>query len=370
MDYTSPVSGKLIFDALRDVDCIVMAANIRVQQSTRGIMQAAMEKEAAVLFEIAKSEIGYTAQRPAEFVAKIKEAAQELNFNQPYCIHGDHITIKENTPEAVKAGEDLIKEELAAGFTSFAIDASHNFNVEAKDVRDQLKDNIEITTKLAKLIPGEYSLEVEVGEIGRVDPETGKQELTTVEEAVAFIKALQENGIKPDLLAINNGTVHGNVYDADGNIVPLLGLDAQRTREIADAIKPLGVKIAQHGITGTPFELMHKVIDAGVAKGNVGTNWQNIVVDNLPDDLRKKMEDWVLGSKHYAKAKEKSPKKSDKEIVSKNIKHAIKEFKTELENIDQEYVDKIAAASKKSALDFFDAFNALGTGSKVKAAIE
>jgi fructose-bisphosphate aldolase class II len=228
-DYNKPVSGKLIFNALKDRKCIIMAANIRVQESARGIMQAAKELDSAVLFEIAKSEVGYTGQTPKMFYDNIVSIAEEIDFNMPYAIHGDHITITNTTPEAYKGAEDLIKAELVAGFTSYAIDASHNFNLAATDVAEQLKDNIEITKKLAKLIPEKFSLEVEVGEVGRTDPATGEKQLSTVEEAVTFIKALKDAGINPDLLATNNGTSHGNIYDKNGNVIAKVVIDLVRT---------------------------------------------------------------------------------------------------------------------------------------------
>ncbi len=379
MDYKNPVSGKLIFDALKNKNVIVMAANIRIQQCFRGIIEAAKEMDAAVLFEIAKSEIGYTDQSPDEFARVCRETVKASNSNIPYSIHGDHITIAENTPTAIAAAEDLIKKEIDAGFTSFAIDASHNFDITAAKTIDQLAVNIKITTHFAKLIEklmkengktrADYSLEVEVGEIGKIDTKTGKQELTTVDEAVTFIKALHENDIYPDLLATNNGTIHGNVYDAYGNVIPLLGIDDKRTRDVANAIAPLGVKIAQHGITGTPLELMHKLINAGIAKGNVATHWQDIAIENMPQDLVKKMELWTL-DKYRANAKAKNPLMSDKEIIGKNIKHAIKPFKKEIANIDANYKNKIYKACKASAIEYFEAFNSKGSGEVVRKAIE
>jgi len=375
MNYNKPISGKLMFNALRDKDVVAMAVNVRIRHCLRGVMEAAKEADAAIIFEIAKSEIGYTAQPPEEYANYVKEIAHKIDFNTPYCIHGDHITIPENTLEAIKSAEDIIKKEVEAGFTSFAIDASHNFNIEAETTREQLADNIEITTRIAKLIKRlmaekgktreDYGLEVEVGEIGKIDPETGEQELTTVDEAVTFIKALNENGVYPDLIAINNGTVHGNIYDEEGNIIPILGINDARTREIANSIAPFGVKIAQHGITGTPLEMMHKLIDAGIVKGNVATNFQNIAIENMPPELAKRMADWTM--ENYAeKVRAKKPGISDREIIGTNIKYAIKVFKHEIEEIDDEYKQKISDASKKSATEFIEAFNGKGSGQIVK----
>ncbi|MFH1835205.1 MAG: class II fructose-bisphosphate aldolase [Methanobacteriota archaeon] len=364
-DYNLPISGKKIFNVLADQKVIVMAANVRTQLSTRGIMEAAKELDAAVLFEIAESEVGYTGQTPQDFIDGITSMAAELDFNSPYAIHGDHITIKENTPEAIAGARELIEAEVAAGFTSYAIDASHNFNFDGKNEREQLADNIKITVELADLIPKDACLEVEVGEVGRTNAD-GSKKLTTVNEAVAFIEVLKERGVNPDLLAINNGTVHGNIFDKDGNIVEQVGIDIETTKAIADAIRPLGVHIAQHGITGTPLRLMHLLIDAGIAKGNVGTNWQNIAVANLPADIVSKMEEWTLACDKAMKMREKKPEISRKELVAKNIKHSLKVFKDELLSISDEDKQKVTDATRQSALDFFKAFNAEGSASNVR----
>ncbi|MDD5112203.1 MAG: class II fructose-bisphosphate aldolase [Candidatus Altiarchaeota archaeon] len=370
MDYSKPVSGKQIFKALEKERCIVMAANIRVQRSARGIMQAAKELDAVILFEIAKSEVGYTGQNAKDFYDNIVKTAEDVGFDVPYAIHGDHITIKDTKPESYKGAEDLIKDELAAGFTSYAIDASHNFNINATDVKEQLKDNIEITRKLAKLIPNKYSLEVEVGEVGRTDPATGEKQLSTPEEASTFISALRSDGVQPDLLATNNGTSHGNVFDKNGNVIAKVGIDLKRTKAIADAIRPMGVRIAQHGITGTPLDFIPLLLDCGIVKGNVGTNWQNIAIDSIPLDLRKRMEEWTLSSPEAAKTKAKKPNIAENELINKNIKNSIKTFKADLASLPDEYKKKLDEATRKSAIDFINAFNAKGTGSKVKSYIE
>ena len=368
-DFNKPISGKLIFNALKDKRCIIMAANIRVPRSARGVMEAAKELDSAVLFEIAKSEVGYTGQTPKDFYDNIVGIAEEMDFNTPYAIHGDHITIKDTSPEAYKGAEDLIKAEIIAGFTSYAIDASHNFNMQATIEKEQLKDNIEITRKLAKLIPEKFSLEVEVGEVGRTDSKTGEKQLTTVEEAKTFISALKDAGINPDLLATNNGTSHGNIYDKNGNVVAKVGIDLQRTKAVADAIKPYGVRVAQHGITGTPLEFMDNLIDCGIAKGNVGTNWQNIALENIPPELLRRIEEWTLTCDEAKKTKAKKPQITDKELIGKTIKNSLKVFKNDISSIPEEYKRKFDAATKKSALDFMKAFKSQGTGSIVKNTI-
>jgi fructose-bisphosphate aldolase, class II len=369
MDYSKPVPGKLMFEALKNEKCIVMACNIRIGASARGIMMAAKEMDAAVLFEIAKSEIKYTGQPPKVFADNILKCAKDLDFKQPYVIHGDHIGVKSPDAKDVDSAATLIKDEIAAGFTSFAIDASHNFNTAAPTVREQLKDNIEITTKLCGLIPKDASLEVEVGEVGKVDPKTGEKAITSVEEAVTYVKAINENGYKPDLLATNNGTSHGNIFDKNGKPIPK-SINVERTAEIAKAIKPFGVKVAQHGITGTPLEYMPRLIDAGIAKGNVGTNWQNIAVATMPKDLAIRMQEWTLKCDESQKMRLKKPECKDAELIGKNIKNSIVVFKSEIDALKGDDLKRIDDATKKGAIEFFTAFNAKGSASKVRKHIE
>lgn len=370
MDYIKPVPGQDMINALVNEKCIVMATNIRVIHSTRGIMMAAKELDAAVMFEIAKSEIKYTGQSPKAFVDMIVKTAKELEFNQPYVIHGDHIGVKTNTPEAIGDSAQLIRDQISAGFTSFAIDASHNFDVNAPTVLEQLKDNIEITTQLAKLIPDDAGLEVEVGEVGKKDPVTGEKSLTSVEEAETYVKAIKDAGFSPNLLATNNGTAHGNTYDAEGNLVEQIGIDIPRTKSIADAIKPYGVYVAQHGITGTPLNMMQLLINAGVYKGNVGTNWQNIALTSMPENLVKRMEEWTLTCPQAIKMKAKKPGIKENELLGKCIKNSIVVFKDEIDALSGSELAAVDEATKQSALAFFKAFNAVGTASKVKQFIE
>ncbi|MFH1835619.1 MAG: class II fructose-bisphosphate aldolase [Methanobacteriota archaeon] len=373
IDFTEPVWGKDLFEAIRGKPHSIMAANIRTKASLQGIMEAAQETGSPVLFEIAMSELGYTGFTPQSFVETIKAEAKRLGFDQPYAIHGDHITIKENTPEAVQKAEDLLNAQIDAGFTSFAIDASHCFDVNAPTKREALRDNIEITTRLARIIQERApraSIEVEVGEIGHKDKATGNQEITTVEEAVAFVSGLAENGINPDLLAVHNGTEHGNAFDAQGNPVPQLGIDLQRTREVTDAIAEHKlVGITQHGTTGTALEHLSKFVDAGIKKVNVATHFQNIVMDTVP--FRPEIDEWCLTSpdiaKHRAAEEAKldpgmDPAKREQVLIGKLIKHANLGFYDRLqpEALGPELMHAITEQTRADSIDFFERFQSAG----------
>jgi len=149
---------------------------------------------------------------------------------------------------------------MEAGFTSFAIDASHMEN----------EKNLEATSQLAKpIVEAGLNLEVELGEIGA---KSGSAEgFTQPDEAKWFIGELDKRGIRPNLLSINNGSIHGTYFGTSHE-----GIQLDLTRAIWEAIQPWSVDIAQHGITGTSLDKISSFIQYGIRKGNVGALWQNI----------------------------------------------------------------------------------------------
>jgi fructose-bisphosphate aldolase class II len=366
-----PMSGKNMFNALRDKDCIVMAANTRyIPGVAKGIMRAARDTDTPILIEIARSECdlsgGYTGYTPKDFAERIMAVADEVGCGK-WVLHADHISIKNEDRETIEGTKELVDAQIDAGFTSFAIDASHIFNFDGKNEREELGGNIRATIEIAKMITekmhekgiGSYGLEVEVGEVGRKDDKGFL--LTTAKQATTFITELNNAGIRPQLLAIANGSTHGNIYDDRGVEVEQVSIDIPRTKEIAQALRTSGseVRIAQHGITGTPLHLIATQFPRGdVIKGNVGTFWQNIVWDVLrvyEIDLYEGIRKWVL-EKYAGKGK------SDEEIFGKNSKYAFKQFFDEMHSIDSATVRAMEMQAYASALMFFRAFDSLGKG--------
>jgi fructose-bisphosphate aldolase class II len=329
-----------------------------------------------VIFEIARSECnvnrGYTGMIPCEYAEAIKKAEEATGFDM-WALHADHITLKKGTPEDIAETKKLIDAQLDADFTSFAIDASYLFNHQGGNLREELAQNIEVTTELAKHIESrmggrQFGLEVEVGEIGKKD-EQGHV-VTTPEEAVTFVKALNENDVYPQVLAIANGASHGNVYDEYGNMIEQVSIDIPQTRAVAKALRDnnLNVRIAQHGITGTPRELISAVFPKGdIIKGNVATFWQNLVLDTYKvyqPDLYKTIYDWTL--QEY---KPKNPGKAENEIFGKNVKYAVGQFRERIEAVDEDTVSTIEALSYGEARVFIKAFGSKGTASIVRKAL-
>jgi fructose-bisphosphate aldolase class II len=373
----SPIPGSTILKGISGHKAIVMAANVRIATVAQGIFQAARDTDSAVFMELARSECdlkgGYTGLTPKDFSEKVQKAAQEVQFDI-WALHADHITIKKGDAPEIDGTKQLIDAQVAAGYTSFAIDASHLFNFEGKTVREELAENIRVTTDLARHIRNrmkgkDFGLEVEVGEIGRKDGEG--LILTQPAEAVEFIKALNENEVFPHVLAIANGSTHGHTYDANGNVVAQLSIDIPQTKAIANALRDnhLQVGIAQHGITGTPRELINLHFPKGdIIKGNVGTFWQDVVFEILKvyePPLYKSIQDWTL-----EKYRPLNPGKKDPQIFDGNCKFAIKEFFKDIYSVDEETNRAIRARAYAESLVFFRAFGAYGSASRVRKTLE
>ena len=182
-----------------------------------------------------------------------------------------------------------------------------------------------------------------MGEIKSVGTEA---QLSTVEEAVDLMERLTAAGVHPDLLAINNGSKHGNYLEGEK-----ISIDLDRTGEIYRAIHDrFGVSIAQHGITGTPLHLIGKFAGYGIRKGNVGTQWQNIAHAGLPPELMGRMRDWAREA-------------------GKDIKFATKPFKAEIDAVPAPFASMIEKAAYDEAKRLFEAFRAPGTATIVAEAL-
>jgi len=327
------LNGKDVIRVLRDDPVIIMACNARIKHVIPGIMKAAEDLDAAICFEIAKSEGdldgGYTGMDPRTYWETVVGYAEEVQFTRPFFVHRDHTQVKSTSTDAVESARRILDVSLKEGYTSFSIDASFN----------ELRDNIRITKDLARPIDrAGLGLEVEVGEIKSVGD---KGEITTVDEAETYIRELTDDGLHPDLLAINNGSKHGNYLPGEE-----VHIDLARTLDIYNVVREYGVCIAQHGITGTPPHLIGQFADNGIRKGNVATQWQNICHELFPDDLKRDIATWVKTTK-------------------KDIKNATRAFKERIDTIPAESAKAIADRAYREAREMLVHFRAPGTGTKV-----
>ena len=347
------VSGRDIAAAAKKCDSIVLAANARHPLVVKGVLRAAKKKNAAVLIELAKSESTYCGSTYDNLADYALKYSTELGHGAVFGLHVDHYAIKSEAD--VLKGVGHLTKILNSGFTSVAIDASH--------LEDY--DNFAATRALAGWLPPELGLEVEVGEI------KGPGELSTVEEATYYIGGLNAWQIFPDYLAISNGSLHGTYDPAVGQME---GIDLTRTKEIADAIAPYGVAIAQHGISGTPLDKVSTFRKYGIRKGNVATLFQNVYfgIKMDPDTgnaiteggtYTKEADRGIsveLWEKIVAAADEKGMSRKSGDYKKLNLP-----FAEMILNEPQPIIDRIVDEVEWWAGRFIDAFGAEGTADAV-----
>src|SRR5205814_7705780 len=110
----------------------VPAINIRglAYDTARALFRARKKLDAgAVICEIARSEISYTDQRPAEYTFVVLAAALREGWRGPVFLQGDHFQVNAKKYAAdpaaeLKAVEDLTAEAIAAGFYNIDVDTS------------------------------------------------------------------------------------------------------------------------------------------------------------------------------------------------------------------------------------------------------
>ncbi len=283
----------------------VPAINIRglTYDVARAIFRKAKEKSVgAFIFEIARSEIGYTYQRPMEYSACVLAAAIKEDFKCPIFLQGDHFQVvrRQYMAEPEKEMEKLkglIKEAIEAEFYNIDIDSSTLVSLEMPTIKEQQRPNFEMTAHLAGYIDSirpegvEISIGGEIGEIG------GKN--STPDELRAFLDGFRETFKKQKALtkiSIQTGTTHGGVVLPDGSIARVnIDFDTIMTlSRIARQEYGLG-GVVQHGASTLPEEAFGKFPEVETIEIHLATGFQNIIYDSkhLPQEFRQDVYDFI-----------------------------------------------------------------------------
>ncbi|HLD87931.1 MAG TPA: class II fructose-bisphosphate aldolase, partial [Candidatus Omnitrophota bacterium] len=171
----------------------VPAMNLRslTYYLARAVFRVAKRLNAgAFIFEIAKSEMGYTDQPPVEYVGVVLGAAIKEGHQGPVFIQGDHCQIKAAAYAADKKKEvaslkDLVADCVAAGFYNIDVDSSTTVDLSRPSLTEQQRDNFEVCAEMTQLISKVQPKGIQVsigGEIGEVGHKN-----STVEELAAFM---------------------------------------------------------------------------------------------------------------------------------------------------------------------------------------
>ena len=334
----------------------------------RAIFRVAKKHNAgAFIFEIAKSEMGYTDQRPAEYVGVCLAAAIKEDYQGPVFIQGDHFQVNAKKYSQDPKGEvqgikDFIKESIASGFYNIDIDTSTLVDLEKPSVKEQQKLNYEICAELTKYIrliePKGITISVG-GEIGEV----GSQN-STPEDLDAFMEGYLEtlpDGTKGiSKISVQTGTSHGGVVLPDGNIAEVK-LDFEVLRSISEIGKEkYGLAGAvQHGASTLPDEAFGKFPEVETAEVHLATGFQNMIYESkhFPADLREKMYKWLQENMQ----KEKKPNMTEEQFIYKTRKKALGPFKREMYNLSDEILESIGKELEAKFDFLFNKLKVAGT---------
>ncbi len=348
------------------VNFTVPAMNLRAMayDMARAVFRAAIPRNVgALIFEIARSEIGYTDQRPAEYLSVVMAAAIKEGFRGPLFVQGDHFQLKRKKfkadPDAeVKAVADLTEEAIQAGFYNIDIDTSTLVDLSYPTVDEQQRDNYEVCANLTKFIrerePEGITVSVggEIGEIG--DKNSDETELRAFMNG--YNRSLPAGMVGLSKISIQTGTTHGGVPLPDGTLAKVK-IDFNVIKELSKiAREAYGMAGAvQHGASTLPDEAFHQFVKNEATEVHLATGFQNIVYDHemFPAGLREQMYDYI----RTAHGKERKEGQTEEQFIYKTRKKALGPFKAQLWGLPEDIKGPIRASLEGKFGFLFDQLN-------------
>jgi fructose/tagatose bisphosphate aldolase len=351
----------------------VPAINIRgiTYDVAQAVFRAAIKGNVGpFLFEIARSEIGYTKQRPLEYTCAVMAAAVKSGWRGPVFLQGDHFQInaKKFAADAEKetqAVKDLIQEAIVAGFYNIDIDTSTLVDLSQPTIKDQQRTNYTLAAELTALIrdlePKGITVSVggEIGEVG------GKN--STVDELQIFMDGYLEElkkrgevfqGISK--ISVQTGTTHGGVPLADGTVAKVK-IDFDVLQKLSETSRTqYGLSGAvQHGASTLPDEAFDRFPATGTAEIHLATGFQNMIYDSngFPIALRAKIYDHLKAEMKG----ERKEKDTDEQFIYKTRKKGFGPFKQELWHLPNDVRDKICNELERQFAFLFDKLKVNGT---------
>lgn len=347
----------------------VPAINLRVLpfDAARVVFEVANKIQAgALIFEIARSEIGYTDQRPSEYATNILGAAIAEGYRGPVFIQGDHFQISagryQDDPETeVSTVKELTAEAIHAGFFNIDVDTSTLVDLSKTSIPDQQEVNSNLSAELTYYIrniePEGVTISVggEIGEVGGHN--SNEAELRAYTDGyLAKLSSLGKDLEGLSKISIQTGTSHGGVVLPDGTIAQV-SVDFDTLKELSQiSRKEYGMAGAvQHGASTLPQDAFGKFVEAEACEVHLATNFQNIFYDKAPKQIVDKMYAYLDENNKQ----DKKPGMTDDQFYYKTRKNAIGPFKKEILNLPEEEKIKIR---KTWHAQFSQLFEALAIG--------
>jgi fructose/tagatose bisphosphate aldolase len=335
------------------------AINVRALafDTMRAIFRAAHANDCKImLFELARSEMSYTQQRPGEYASNVLAAAIKEGYQGPVFIQGDHyqISAKNYASDAdreLEALKEITAEAITAGYFNIDIDASTIVDLSLPTLAEQQKLNAHLTALLTEFIRDREPDGVTVsvgGEIGEVGSRN-----STVQDLQAFMTAYltevqdRERMTRRDLagiskISVQTGTSHGGVVLPDGTIADV-AVDFETLQQLSEAARNdygLGGAV-QHGASTLPEAAFGKFAEAGAVEVHLATAFQNLIFEHpvFPSALRDEIYAY-LSANH---ADERKEGMTDAQFFYTARKRGIGPFKRQMWEMPVETRDSIAA---------------------------
>jgi len=314
-----------------------------------------------VIFEIARSEIGYTNQPVREYATVILAAALAEKYRGPVFVQADHFQVNAKNyfrssserVQELQALQELVEQAIEAGVYNIDIDSSTLVQLEMPDIASQQAHNIKVTTTFVNLIRALQPKDITItigGEIGEV----GKKN-STPEELEVFVRGVHgevRGGIEGlSKVSVQTGTSHGGVVGPDGKLLQV-SIDFDALRQCSQRAKELGLAgVVQHGASTLPMELFDKFPETGCVEIHLATEFQNIIYKHLPEELRKRIYQYC--KENFQGRYEWKPELTEEQGIYKTRKRALGPFKHELWDLPEEVKTPIIdELSQKFALLF------------------
>ena len=343
------------------------AFNLRAlsYHAARAMFRAANKINAgAFIFEIARSEIGYTAQRPAEYATNILAAAITEGFVGPVFIQGDHFQVSAKKYQAdaqgeLKAVKDLIIEAIAAGFYNIDVDTSTLVDINKPTIPEQQVLNYQLSAQLSAFIrehePNGVTVSIggEIGEVGGHN--SNEAELRAYMDGYhSEMKKLASGKAGLSKISIQTGTSHGGTVLPDGSLAEVtIAFDVLRDlSRVARKEYNMGGTV-QHGASTLPEENFNQFVQHEAIEVHLATNFTTMFFDNVPADFRKEMYAWL----DVNSATDRKPDMTDEQFYYKVRKNAVGPFKAKAYALPEADKEKLGKAWEAQ---FDKLFNLLG----------
>jgi tagatose 1,6-diphosphate aldolase GatY/KbaY len=332
---------------------VVPAINLRVLtfDAARAVFRAVEKQNVGpVIFEIARSEMNYTDQRPVEYATSIFCAAIAEGYKGPVFLQGDHYQVSPkryfaNHDTELESVRSLIQESIVAGFFNIDVDTSTLVDLKQSTIKAQQVLNTQLsamfTTYIRSVQPDGIVISVggEIGEVGGHN--------SSVEELRAYLDGFNDEinnqitGITGlSKISIQTGTSHGGVVLPDGTMAQVnVDFDTmKKLSRLARSDYGLGGAV-QHGASTLPEEAFGKFVEAEACEVHLATNFMNIFFDTVPKKLKDKMYSYIKEKF----AAEKTDQMTDEQFFYKLRKNVLGTFKVETWELPSNVRDELGS---------------------------